>query len=201
MKLQHDPFNLIICGIGGQGNILISRLVGRILFNKGYSITIGETFGAAQRGGAVHSSLRISEDRYCGPLTPEGKGHAILSLEPLETLRALSTYGNEHVVTVTNYHPIYPVGVLAKRLEYPDLGELKSAIQKLSRESWFLDATQKAVELGSTIITNIIMLGALIGTNTMPVTMDDVKDEIKSTFPESKVDLNLKALSIGAGMA
>jgi len=197
MNIQQDPLNLIICGIGGQGNILISRLIGRTLTDKGYFVTIGETFGAAQRGGAVFSSLRISQKKYYGPLVQQGQADIVLSLEPLESLRILNSYGNPDVITVTNSLPIYPVGVLSKRTVYPDLEKLKEMIRNLSSSSWFLNATEIAVELGAPIVTNIIMTGALIGTKKMPIGVEDVQESIKSTFPAPKVDLNLKALSRG----
>jgi indolepyruvate ferredoxin oxidoreductase beta subunit len=197
MTSQRDPINLIISGVGGQGNILISRMIGRILSDKGFFLTIGETFGAAQRGGGVFSSLRISEVKYHGPLVPDGQGHVILGLEPLETLRILQTYGNPDVVTVTNFQPVYPVGVLAKRLTYPDLEELKGAIERLSRSSRFLKATDMAMELGAPIVANIIMLGALLGTNKIPINIDEAEKEIKDSFPASKVELNLTALKMG----
>ncbi len=197
MTSQRDPINLIISGVGGQGNILISRMIGRILSNKGFFLTIGETFGAAQRGGGVFSSLRISEVKYHGPLVPDGQGHVILGLEPLETLRILQAYGNPDVVTVTNFQPVYPVGVLAKRLTYPDLEELKGAIERLSRSSRFLKATDMAMELGAPIVANIIMLGALLGTNKIPINIDEAEKEIKDSFPASKVELNLTALKMG----
>lgn len=197
MTSQRDPINLFISGVGGQGNILISRMIGRILSNKGFFLTIGETFGAAQRGGGVFSSLRISEVKYHGPLVPDGQGHVILGLEPLETLRILQSYGNPDVVTVTNFQPVYPVGVLAKRLTYPDLEELKGAIERLSRSSRFLKATDMAMELGAPIVANIIMLGALLGTNKIPINIDEAEKEIKDSFPASKVELNLTALKMG----
>ena len=62
MKARQKPFNVVVCGVGGQGNILISRLIGRILTDQGYTVSIGETFGAAQRGGSVFSCLRISKE-------------------------------------------------------------------------------------------------------------------------------------------
>ena len=197
MKSQPDPLNLIICGVGGQGNILISRLLGRALSTKGYLVNIGETFGSAQRGGAVFSGLRISKTKYYGPLIPEGQGHIILSLEPLETLRILNTFGNADVVTLTNFRSMYPVGVLSKRSVYPDLEKLKAAIQRLSKSSWFLDATDMAMELGSPIMTNIVMLGALVGSNSIPLSIEDVEEEVKATFPGSKSNLNLRALKKG----
>ncbi|MEE9611873.1 MAG: indolepyruvate oxidoreductase subunit beta [Desulfatiglandales bacterium] len=197
MKSQHDPLNLIVCGVGGQGNILISRMTGRILTRNGYLVTIGETFGAAQRGGPVFSSLRISKEKYYGPLIPEGKAHVVLSLEPMETLRILMTYGNPQVITLTNSRPIYPVGVLSKRLVYPDFEAIKESIQRLSKTSSFVNATEMAIDLGSPIASNIIMLGALAGTKTIPLSEKDVEEEIKATIPGPKVELNLKALNMG----
>jgi indolepyruvate ferredoxin oxidoreductase, beta subunit len=197
MKSHHDPLNLIICGIGGQGNILIARMIARILTMNGYFISIGETFGAAQRGGPVFSSLRVSKKKYYGPLIPKGKAHVILSLEPMETLRMLKTYGNPQVITLTNIHSIYPVGVLSKRLVYPDIQEIKDAIQSLSKRSFFINATEMAIEIGSPISLNIFILGAFIGINEIPLRQEDIEEEIRRTFPTSKVDLNLKALNMG----
>ena len=197
MKDRKDPLNLIICGIGGQGNILLSRMIGRILTAKGYLVNIGETFGAAQRGGSVFSSMRVSKEKNYGPLVPDGHAHLILSLEPLEALRMLTVFGNGETKTLTSMEPIYPVGVLSKRLTYPDLDELKRAIQRLSGASWFLNATDLALELQSPIVANIVMLGALAGIRAIPVTKEDVEEEIRNSFPTGKVDLNLQAMKRG----
>jgi indolepyruvate ferredoxin oxidoreductase beta subunit len=197
MSLNVDPLNLIVCGVGGQGNILISRMIGRILSGKGYSITIGETFGAAQRGGAVHSSMRISKKRYYGPLIPRGRAHVIASLEPLETLRILAEYGNENVMTVTNTQPVYPVAVLSRKKEYPDLKMLKKTVENLSRSAWLVNVTKMALDLGAPIAANIILLGSLLGIGKMPLSSAEVREEIRSTFPASAAELNLKALEMG----
>jgi indolepyruvate ferredoxin oxidoreductase beta subunit len=197
MKPQHDPLNLMVCGVGGQGNILISRMIGRILTRNGYFVTIGETFGAAQRGGPVFSSLRISKKKGYGPLIPEGKAHVIVGLEPLETLRTLTGYGNPDVITLTNAHPLYPVGVLSKRLVYPDLGPLQEAIENLSKRAIFIKATDMATELGVPIASNIVMLGALVSSDAIPISEGDVQEEIRKSLPHSKVDINQKALSLG----
>lgn len=197
MRSQPDPLNVIICGVGGQGNILLSRMIGRVLIRKGYFVGIGETFGAAQRGGSVFSTLRISRKQNHGPLVPEGKAQVVLSLEPLEALRMLQLFGNPGVVTLFNTQPVYPVGVLSKRFDYPDVEKLKAAISRLSHKSWSLNATQLALDLKAPIVANIIMLGALAASMTLPVTLNDVKIEIKNSFPPDKTELNLKALDIG----
>jgi indolepyruvate ferredoxin oxidoreductase, beta subunit len=197
MTWNRDPQNLIVCGIGGQGNILLSRMIGRILTGKGYRVNIGETFGAAQRGGSVYSSMRVSKTRDFGPLVPEGRANLILSLEPLETLRMLQFYGNPEILTVTNIQPIYPVGVLSKRVEYPNLDKLIQAIRDLSADTWVLNATQIAMDLSAPIVANIILLGALAASEALPISVEEVEEEIRASFPGSKVDLNLKALRAG----
>jgi indolepyruvate ferredoxin oxidoreductase beta subunit len=172
-------------------------MIGRILVGRGYYVTIGETFGAAQRGGAVHSGMRISRKRQYGPLIPMGKGHIVVGLEPLETLRILAHYGNENVLTVTNTRPIQPVGVLARRLKYPDFQHLKESINKLSKSAWFVNVSQMALDLGSPITANIILLGSLLGIKRLPFEAEEVEEEIRTTFPAAVVDLNLKALEMG----
>lgn len=197
MTIREDPLNLLICGVGGQGNILLSRLISRSLLSKSYFVTIGETLGVAQRGGAVMSNVRISEKKTLGPLIPEGKAHIILSLEPLETLRMLITYGNPKVSTITNFNPLFPVSVLSRKDQYPDYDALKKAIIELSESAWFLDATDMSLKLGSPIIANVIILGALVGRNLLPLTKEDIETEIMASLPRDKVELNLKALSMG----
>ena len=197
MSLATDPYNLIVCGVGGQGNILIARLIGRILANDGYYLAIGETFGAAQRGGSVFSSLRISKKRTYGPLIPKGGANLIVSLEPLETLRMLSNFGNEKVVSISNTQTTMPVGVLAGRNEYPSEEKLRGAIQELSQRSLFVPATDIAVELGAPIVSNIVLLGAVLGAKLLPISEEEVKQDMRSTFPAGKLELNYQALQRG----
>lgn len=197
MAIREDPLNLVISGVGGQGNIMLSRLIGRSLLNKGYFVTIGETLGVAQRGGAVMSNVRISEKMPFGPLIPEGKAHIILSLEPLEALRMLVRYGNPKVTTITNFHPLFPVSVLSRKDQYPDYDALKKTIIELSESAWFVDATDMGLKLEAPIVANVIMLGALIGINSIPLTKKDIEEEIESSFTSDRVELNLKALKIG----
>lgn len=196
-RINEEPINLVISGVGGQGNILLSRMIGRSLLKKGYLVSIGETLGVAQRGGAVMSNIRISEKMPFGPLTPEGKAHLIVSLEPLETLRMLSRYGNPEVTTLTNFRPTLTVDVLTRKDEYPDYAALKQAIDTLSGTAFFLDATEMALKLGNPIITNVIMMGALIGLDMIPLTREDIEAEIKASFSADRAELNLKALAHG----
>ena len=197
MAISADPLNIVICGVGGQGNILLSGMVGGAFLKKGFYATIGETFGAAQRGGAVFSAVRISKKREYGPLIPDGKAHLILGLEPLETLRMVQKYANPETVCISNVLPVVPAGVSAGREAYPDTTELKSAIMKLCKQAWFLDATSIALELNAPIAMNIVMVGALLGTGQLPLTEEDIKAELRENLPPDRLELNYTAMSRG----
>ncbi|MBF0226553.1 MAG: indolepyruvate oxidoreductase subunit beta [Desulfobacterales bacterium] len=192
-----DPLNLIITGVGGQGNVLASQILGKALVKSGYLITVGETYGLSQRGGAVLSHIRISKKEKLGPLMPKGLAHIVAGLEPVETLRILPEYGNPNVIVITNSRPVHPLGVIAGELEYPDLDVLKKSIQDLSSKLYWIEATSIAMELGNPIMANIVMLGAIIGTKILPVSSDDILQEIKENFPQNKWEVNEKAFIHG----
>lgn len=196
-KLSVDPLNIVVCGVGGQGNILAARLAGRSLAKRGYIVTIGETYGASQRGGDVMSHIRLSVRRGYGPLIPPGGAHIVLGLEPLETVRILVDYGNPRVVTITNTHPILPVTVGMGVAQYPDYDELRQTIARLSGQVWFLDATEVALGLGSVRLTNLVMLGALIGSALLPIAAAQVEEEIKERFPKNALKPVLEAFKKG----
>ena len=197
MAISADPLNLIICGVGGQGNILLSGMVGGAYIKKGCFATLGETFGAAQRGGAVFSSVRISKKREYGPLMPEGKAHLILGLEPIETLRMVQKYANPETVCISNVYPVIPASVSANRETYPDIEDIKSAVSTLCKEAWFVDATSIALQLNAPIAMNIVMAGALLGTGQLTLTDEDFKTELRESLPPDRLDLNFEALARG----
>lgn len=194
---KKDPVNLIITGVGGQGNILISRLIGQFLVDEGYFITIGETYGASQRGGSVASHVRISKEAAYSPLTPEGCADIILGLEPLESLRILTLFGNESSFVVTNTRPIHTMAVAIGEAEYPSLGSIKESIAKLSQKAWYIDASKIALDLGTSLLTNIIMTGALVGAGLLPLDKDRFKDRLRMNFKKEQLTLNVKAFEMG----
>lgn len=199
-SLSKDPYNIIITGVGGQGNVLASRLLGGMLAAKGFMITIGETFGASQRGGSVMSHLRISKESVVSPQIPKGRADAIVSLEPAEALRVLAAYGNPGTLLLTNTHPIHPVGVIKGELEYPPVTEMKEAVERILPAAYFLDATKRALALGDSILTNIVMLGALGRLAVLPFDRDDFKEAIAMRLAPGQVAVNLKAFDEGYGM-
>jgi indolepyruvate ferredoxin oxidoreductase beta subunit len=195
--LAKDPSNLIITGVGGQGNVMASRVLGNMMVKDGYRVTIGETFGASQRGGSVMSHLRISKERSWSPQIPRGKADFIIALEPSEALRLLSTYGNPGVRVLSNTRPIHSVNVIAGDAKYPSMDEIRSSIHELSADAWFVEATDEAVKMGNPIYGNIIILGALAGTGAFPMDRESFKTVIAETFPADRFDANVRAYDLG----
>jgi len=195
--LAADPYNLIITGVGGQGNVLASKLIGNMLADQGYYITIGETFGASQRGGSVMSHLRISSDSIQSPQIPKGKAHMVVALEPTEALRVLKEYGNPDVKVITNTRAVYSVGVVCGDDAYPSMDELRGWMDKLTAGAWFIDATDEAVKLGTAILGNVLLVGALAAIGDLPLGRDRFSEVMARTMPAGKVDINLSAFDKG----
>lgn len=191
------PLNLIIAGVGGQGNVLASEILGHAAVKKGFKVTIGETFGLSQRGGAVMSHIRISKKRTYGPLIPRNMAHIILGLEPLETLRIMAEYGNEETISIVNSRPIHPLNVIAGDAEYPDPEWIRQVLAESSGRFFRLEATRLAMELGGPIMLNMIMLGALCALPDFPLNTKDIEVILEDIFPESKIEPNRKALATG----
>lgn len=198
---EKDPLNVIVTGVGGQGNVLVSQFMGRALVRAGYHVTIGETYGASQRGGAVMSHIRISRQAQYGPLIPSGQANVILGLEPVETLRVLAQYGNPGVTVITNSRPVYPLAVAIGAARYPSVEEIMSALEALSASAWLINATDIAVELGAPILANIIMVGALVGAGVLPLRPEEVEQEFQESLSDDRLKLNLKAFRRGLAEA
>jgi indolepyruvate ferredoxin oxidoreductase, beta subunit len=179
---------------------MASRVVGNMLARKGCRVTIGETFGASQRGGSVMSHMRISGSACWSPQIPGGRAHLVIALEPTEAVRVLIRYGNPEVKVICNTRPIHSVGVICGELAYPGAENLETWIRELSSEAWFLDATNTAVKLGNPIFGNVLMVGALAGTGVLPIDRRDFEAVISEGMPAEKVSLNLKAFDLGAEM-
>ena len=200
MLAERDRIDIVVAGVGGQGNVLVSRLLGEMMLARGYRVTIGETYGASQRGGSVMSHLRISAESYWSPQIHHGKCHLVISLEPTEAIRVLMNYGNPNVRVLCNTRPVHAIGVISGEHRYPYLDEVKSWIEELSEDSWFLAATERALELGNPILGNIMMIGAAAGIGALPLDREGFEAAISETLSSDKLALNLKAYDLGVRM-
>ena len=196
--LAKDPYNIVITGVGGQGNVMASRVLATMLVCRGYKVTIGETFGMSQRGGSVMSHIRVSRTAVWSPQIPKGRADLIVAIEPLEAIRVLLDYGNPAVKTLVNMRPIYPVGVITGESDYPSEEKIRETVGDLSEKAHFLDATAEALTLGNPILGNIVMIGAIAGLGELPIDRELFDTVIREGMPATRVEANVRAFAIGA---
>ena len=197
-NLPKDPYNIVITGVGGQGNVMASRVLSTMLVRRGFTVTIGETFGMSQRGGSVMSHIRVSSTAVWSPQIPKGRADLIVGIEPLEALRVLADYGNPSVKILVNMRPIYPVGVITGEADYPSAETIRQMVTGLSAVAHFLDATAEAVALGNPILGNIVMIGAVAGLGELPVDREICAGVIRDGMPAERIEANLRAFAIGS---
>ncbi len=197
MQLVHEPTNVIVSGVGGQGNILASDIISRAFCDKGYYVSVGETYGSTQRGGSVFSHIRISDNHLYGPLIPLGRGHIVIGFEPLEVYRLLKEYGHESVRVVMNDRPFYPLDALQKKSRYPEKEKLVSWVQRLASEVKIIPGTELAKQAGHPQAQNIVMVGSFAGLNWLPLDRECYLRSIEDIFSGSKLELNRKAFDLG----
>lgn len=193
---------IIVAGVGGQGSILASHILAEAaILGESRSpgranVRVGETFGAAMRGGAVASHVRFGEGVY-GPLVGRGQADMVIALEPLEGLRIGVDYIREGGIVVLNSEQIPPVDVKIGAVRYPDIGEIRTALEELGATVKVVAGNRLAEQAGTAKALNIVMLGAAFGCGLLPFSEQILLEAIKRRVPERFVDANLKAFVLG----
>ena len=195
--LRYDPLNLVICGIGGQGNVLASEVVGSAMNDLGFHVSIGETYGASQRGGSVMSHVRVSAERELGVLIPRGEAHFIIGFEPLETLRIARRYAGAETRIIYDPRPIYPQGVLRGAQTYPAPEALRGEIHALGAEAREIPAADIALSCGDARAANIALLGAFSCLPGAPLDREDLAAILKQRFQGAVLELNERVFARG----
>jgi len=194
-KSKKDEIALVIAGVGGQGTLLASQIIGHAAVKRGFSVRISETFGMSQRGGPVVSHIRIAKTVY-SPLVPLMTADLVLGFEPLEALRASVKFLSRGGSVIVNTRIVYPVEVNRGDAKYPPLEKILEALRNIASEVVTIDATTLAIKAGSPISTNIVMLGALAALEKLPLTPEDLREAVKERVPRD-VDINLRAFDLG----
>jgi len=187
--------NILIAGVGGQGVILMSELLGDASVRDGLRIRGSEVLGMAVRGGSVFSSLRLGSDVY-GPLPPLGKCDLMVSMEPSEALRNIA-FLSKLALVIVNTAILVPFTVSLGISKYPSLEVIMEKLEGASSKVIPLDANELAREAGNRRTANIVMLGALYGTGKVPIKEETIKKEIEERFPPKIVPVNHKAFDLG----
>jgi indolepyruvate ferredoxin oxidoreductase beta subunit len=187
--------NILITGVGGQGVILMSELLGKAAVADGLRVRGSEILGMAVRGGSVTSIIRLGDEVY-GPLIPMGKCNALVGMEPSEALRNIAYLSNDNSVIINTAVTI-PFSVSVGESKYPSLVEILKKLSQASDRIIQLDAAKLARQAGNVLTTNIVMLGALFGTELLPIKMATIKETIQAHFAAKGARLNTKAFDIG----
>ena len=182
--------NIMIVGVGGQGTLLTSRILGHTLISMGYDVKVSEVHGMSQRGGSVVTYVRYGE-RVASPLVDPGTADVILAFEELEAYRTLP-YLKKGGKMLINTQQMMPMPVITGAAKYPD-----GIIEKLSAEADIitLDALELAKEAGNSRCANVVLIGLLA--KHMDIPLEKWEDAIRATVPAKLLDVNLRAFALG----
>jgi indolepyruvate ferredoxin oxidoreductase beta subunit len=190
-----DEFNILIAGVGGQGVILMSELLGGAAVQDGLQVRGSEVLGMAVRGGSVSSTIRIGSEVF-GPATPMGKCNILVSMEAAEALRNISFLSPSSSV-ILNTQAIVPYTVSLGESKYPSLEKIVEKLAGASSRVITLDAIEIAQEAGSRLAANMVMLGALFGTKQLPIRVETIKKGLQSRFSAKLAPVNTRAFELG----
>ena len=188
-------YTIQIVGVGGQGVLLASMVLGNAAMKSGYKVAMSEVHGMAQRGGSVLCTLRFGDD-VISPLEAEGDADMIMGFEPVETCRYLSL-GNKDTVAIMNLDPVYPSMVAAGMESYPEIDELIASARSQNQNVRTLEATSLAIEAGKAVAANAVMIGAVAGVKGFPLDMNVLRETLAENVPQKFLELNLKAFDLG----
>jgi indolepyruvate ferredoxin oxidoreductase beta subunit len=192
--------NVFICGVGGQGLVLLTTVIGNACAKSGVKIVTGEMYGLSQRSGAVSVHLRIGENVF-SPLIPYGEADILLSLEAIETLRYLEYLKKDGVVLMNKrvmHPPIETFKIITKQLSnYVTLDEVVSKLKGWTQNVAIVDALTLAKESGNVRTENTVFLGCLSALENFPVAESTIRESISEAVPRKTVEQNLKAFELG----
>ncbi len=186
-----DTKNIMIVGVGGQGSLLASKLLGRLLLSRGYDVKVSEVHGMSQRGGSVVTYVRFGDKVY-SPVIDKGEADFIVSFELLEAAR-WTEYLKPDGKIIVNTQKINPMPVIIGSAAYPEALEQKIAEAGISLET--IDALSLATEAGSAKAVNIVLMGKL--SRFFDFTEEEWMNALEMSVPEKFLELNKKAFRLG----
>lgn len=188
-------YNIQLVGVGGQGVLLASAVLGNAAVVEGLEVAMSEVHGMAQRGGSVQCSVRMGRE-ILSPLIPLGGADLLLGFEPVETCRSLNMI-NEDSHIVTNVTPVVPISVSVGQDKYPPVDEVLTAIRDVNPNLIAMDATALAVKAGKAITANSVLIGAISAVKGFPLSKDRMLESLLEVVPAKARDINVRAFELG----
>jgi len=184
----------IFVGVGGQGNLLASNLLGQAALSMGIPVVVSEIHGMAQRGGVVESAVLMGD--VSSPIVSNGEADVLVSFEPLETMRILARCNTDTVI-ITNVQPLPPFTVAAGQGKYPSIDEFLGKLPGRVGKVIALRGNDLAEKAGNPLSLNMVMLGALIAARAVPVTEEKMREIISESTKSAFLESNMKAFDLG----
>ena len=191
-----NNINCLLCGVGGQGTVLASKLLAFAAMQKGADVRTSETIGMAQRGGCVVSHVRTGYN-IASPMVPKHGAHVIIAFEPGEAVRCLD-YLAEDGAVVVNSKGVMPITANFGGAKY-DADGMLTYLKNNVKNLIIVDGEEICRQCGSTKVLNIALLAAAAKTGMLGITVDELKDAIVKRLPERFHAINLKAADLAVG--
>lgn len=192
--IKMETKRLIIVAVGGQGNLLASKVLGEAALISGVPVRMSEIHGMAQRGGVVESAIVFGD--ASSSIISDSEADILLGFEPSETLRALNRC-SKNTKVITNTSPVPPFTVSIGQGVYPEIEKAKELISEKCASLVAIDAMKLAKEAGSPMSVNIVLLGALVQSGGLGFTRENVIQAIKNRTKKAFLDMNIKAFELG----
>ena len=194
MKGSSNNFKLLVAGVGGQGSLTITGLIGNSAMAAGLEVMVGQLHGMAQRGGAVSSTLVIGQANTS--IIGTGEADVVVGLEPLEVMRALPQISSKTKVLLSN-NKVMPFPMAFRGMAYPPLREISDRIRKFTDQIYEIDSLSLIKKIGSFQSLNFIMLGALTALDVLPFEERFLWETLKNRLKPELLELNQKAFVLG----
>jgi len=194
-------YNILLAGVGGQGLMLLSQVMGDACTRSGVKVVVGAQHGLAQRSGSISAHVRIG-DAY-SPLIPYGTADLIIAMDAMEALRYVEYLKQGGTVVMNSritHPPLETAPIVKNRQEkrvYITLEQVREQLGKVAGRIIAIDAKNVAAMAGNPRTENIVLLGAASALSGFPILAEPLKESVKRVVPESAVEANLKAFSLG----
>lgn len=189
-----NSYNIYICGVGGQGIIKTSIVIGEAAMKSDLGVVMSEIHGMSQRGGVVSTELKIGDSR--SPIIEDMTADILIAFEPIEALRAISKASRDTYVVV-NTSSIMPFNIQGSEVPYPEVSAVLEELESKVKRVFAMDAEKMAKEAGHVLSLNMVMLGGATAILGFPIEKEVILRSMKANLPEKSIPINMKAFEEG----
>ncbi len=187
-------YNIYICGVGGQGIIKTSIVIGEAAMKSDLGVIMSEIHGMSQRGGVVSTELKIGDSS--SPIIENGSADLLIAFEPIEALRAISK-ASINTNIIVNTASIMPFNIQGSKIPYPDVSSILKELESKVKNVFAMDAEKIAKNAGHILSLNMVMLGGAAAVADFPIKKEFILESMKANLPEKSIPINQKAFEDG----